>query len=154
MSPIYTVTEALERMKKFCAYQERCASEVRLKLQKEGFRGEEAEFVLAELISEGFLNEERFARAFVRGKFRMKQWGRVKIENELKMRGVSSACIRAGMKEIREDAYRSTLEGQIRKLGGVPEDRKSRYAQLRKLMARGFEPALIQSVWGSAVDMD
>jgi regulatory protein len=91
-----TKTMAIGRMQRYCAYQERCHSEVRSKLLEIGMRGTELEEVIAMLIQEGFLNEERFARLYARSKFRQVQWGRVKIELALKQKQVSDYCIRKG----------------------------------------------------------
>lgn len=130
-------------MKRFCAYQERCISDVRQKLYKDGFRGNEAEWAIAELISENYLNEERFARSFARGKFRINKWGRVKIEIELRRRAVSSGNIRRGLSEISETAYETCLRDLIKKLGGVEASDKAKLKIKRSLMQRGFEPELI-----------
>ena len=130
-------------MKRFCAYQERCISDVRQKLYKDGFRGDEAEWAIAELISENYLNEERFARSFARGKFRINKWGRDKIEIELRRRAVSSGNIRRGLSEISETAYETCLRDLIKKLGGVEVSDKAKLKIKRSLMQRGFEPELI-----------
>jgi len=130
-------------MKRFCAYQERCISDVRQKLYKDGFRGEEAEWAIAELISEKYLNEERFARSFARGKFRINKWGRVKIEIELRRRAVSSGNIRRGLSEISDTAYEGCLRELIKKLGGTEASDKAKLKIKRSLMQRGFEPELI-----------
>jgi regulatory protein len=130
-------------MKRFCAYQERCISDVRQKLYKDGFRGDEAEWAIAELISENYLNEGRFARSFARGKFRINKWGRVKIEIELRRRAVSSGNIRRGLSEISDTAYETCLRDLIKKLGGVEASDKAKLKIKRSLMQRGFEPELI-----------
>lgn len=150
MNPLYTVTAALEKMKKYCAFQDRCIQEVRLKLASEGFKGEQAEFVIAELISEGFINEERFARSFARGKFRINQWGRVKIEAGLKAKGISAACIRLGMSEIRDEEYASMLKriaAKLKPAGKVGP--KERRLWVQRLMSRGFEPDKVYALTGS-----
>ena len=130
-------------MKHFCAYQERCISDVRQKLYKDGFRGDEAEWAIAELISENYLNEERFARSFARGKFRINKWGRIKIEIELRRRAVSSGNIRRGLSEISDTAYENCLHDLIKKLGGIEASDKAKLKIKRSLMQRGFESELI-----------
>ena len=130
-------------MKRFCAYQERCISDVRQKLYKDGFRGDEAEWAIAELISESYLNEERFARSFARGKFRINKWGRIKIEIELRRRAVSSGNIRRGLSEISDTAYENCLHDLIKKLGGIEASDKAKLKIKRSLMQRGFESELI-----------
>lgn len=150
MNPLYTVTAALEKMKKYCAFQDRCIQEVRLKLASEGFKGEQAEFVIAELISEGFINEERFARSFARGKFRINQWGRVKIEAGLKAKGISATCIRLGMSEIRDEEYASMLKRNAAKLKPAGKvGPKERRLWVQRLMSRGFEPDKVYALTGS-----
>lgn len=130
-------------MKRFCAYQERCIAEVRQRLYKDGFKGDEAEWAIAELISEGYLNEERFARTFARGKFRINKWGRIKIEIELRRRAVSPGNIRRGLSEISDSAYENCLRDFIKKLGATEASDKAKLKIKRSLMQRGFEPELI-----------
>ena len=104
-----TPAEALKKAERFCAYQDRCHQEVRRKLYDLGLYGEDVDHVMAQLIEDRFLDEERFARSYARGKFRMKKWGRQRIERELKSRQVSAYCIRKGLSEIDEAAYAKTL---------------------------------------------
>ena len=85
---------AIEKMKAYCAYQERCQQEVYEKLRKLSIYGNEADDILMELISENFLNEERYAEAYASGKFRIKSWGRVKIKQGLKAKNISEFCIK------------------------------------------------------------
>jgi len=101
---------ALAKLQKYCVYQDRCHSEARTKLLKLKVYGDDLENVMSELIQEDFLNEERFARSFVRGKYRMKKWGRDKIRMELKKKSISAYCIKKGMEEIEEDTYMSNAE--------------------------------------------
>src|SRR3954468_24400564 len=95
----HTPAQALPKIYRFCAYQERSHQEVRQKLFDLGLYASEVDELLSQMISEGFLNEERFAKAFAGGKFRMKRWGRIKIVNELEARGLTKNCIKAGLKE-------------------------------------------------------
>ena len=147
---IYTVTEGILKMQKFCAYQDRCQSDVRQKLAASGLKGEEAEFVISELISGGFLNEERFARSFARGKFRINKWGRIKIESALKMKGISQYCIRRGMLEIAEAEYLQTARTVIRKLNGdkAVKSRTEQVKLISKMRAKGFEAQLVLKLIG------
>jgi regulatory protein len=141
-----TPQQAKSRLMKFCAYQERSQHEVRQKLYDYGLFSGELEEVIVELIEGNFLNEERFARAYAGGKFRMKKWGRLKIKQGLQQHKVSTWCLNAAMEEISEDAYLEALEGIIKKkwehLKGKKEfERKqlcARYAQ-----SRGYESDLI-----------
>lgn len=104
-----TPQQALQHAKQYCAYQERSHAEVKEKLYSFGLFTGDVENILSELIQEDYLNEERFARSFARGKFRMKKWGRVKIKFELKGKQVSEYCIRKGLTEIDEVEYQQTI---------------------------------------------
>ena len=123
---------------------------MRYKLIQWGVYGDDLENVLAELIEERFLDEERFARSFARGKFRIKQWGRLRIVGELKKRDISEYCIRAGLSEIDEEDYLETLRDLLRRKsegldGGLtPFERKQ--SLVRYGMQRGFETHLAQQV--------
>ena len=105
-----TQNEALEKMKKYCAYQERCQSEVRQKLYGFGLNNDEIENALCSLIEQNFINEERFAKTFARGKFRQKKWGKVKIKQHLKQKQISDYCIKTALEEIDTEDYLATLD--------------------------------------------
>src|SRR5690349_11743027 len=105
-----TAEQALQKMKLYCAYQERCHAETKQKLYSFGLFKSDVDRIVSQLIEEDYLNEERFATAFARGKFRMKHWGRMKIIYELKQKNVTEYCIRKAMKEIGEEEYFKTLE--------------------------------------------
>ena len=146
--------EALAKMQRYCAYQERCHEEVRSKLLNMGVYNDWREEIIVQLIEENFLNEERFARAFARGKFRIKQWGRNRIRQELKKRKISDYCVRMAMDEIEEQDYRHTLEAALMKknISLIEEDpyrRKSKLA--RYAISRGFESEL---AWQLINEMD
>lgn len=96
-------------MKHFCAYQERCHSEVRDRLYAYGLERTASENIITQLIAEDYLNEERFAQQFARGKFRLKGWGKRKIELELKTRQVSEYCINKGLELIDNNEYEDTF---------------------------------------------
>lgn len=98
-----------EKAARYCAYQERCQEEVRQRLYQYGVYGDEAEEMIVFLIQENFINEERFARSFAGGKFRLKKWGRMKIRQALKRKKISEYCIRKGMEEIEENDYIEVL---------------------------------------------
>jgi regulatory protein len=138
--------DALARLQRYCAYQDRCHQEARGKLLDLGVYGDDLEAVMAELISEGFLNEERYARSFARGKFRLKGWGRVRIRQELKNRQVSDYCIRKAMEEIGEEEYLETLRSMLdRKADAMKNvDEFQVKAKLSRFaIGRGFEPELV-----------
>jgi regulatory protein len=131
----------------YCAYQERCHNEVRNKLADWGVYGLEADQVILQLIELNYLNEERFAVAFAGGKFRVKQWGRLKIKRELKVRGVSDYCIQMAFKEIDADDYFETLKAlahkkmsSLKPAHPLVNNRKVYHY----LATKGFEADLIQ----------
>lgn len=141
-----TKEQALQKLRQYCAYQERSHAEVQQKLWDLGVRRAEHDEAIATLIEENYLNEERFAKAFAGGKFRMKDWGRKKIYYGLKEKKVSDYNIRQAMKEINEEEYERKLELLAEK----------RYASLRGeqylirkkktidyLLQKGYEPELV-----------
>ena len=134
---------------RFCAYRERTQREVREKLHGEGVWGQEAESIIAELITDGFINEERFAIAYAGGKFRLKKWGKLKIKQGLEAHGLTSYCVDKALATIEEEDYQSTLQQLMRqKWQSLKEPdpfvRKHKTAQF--LMGKGFEPEIIWSL--------
>lgn len=101
--------QAYEKIKHYCAYQERSHKETMDKLYTLGMRRQQAELLVSQLIEQGYLNEERFAIQYAGGKFRMKQWGRKKIEQGLKERFVSSYCIKKALAQIEDTEYETIL---------------------------------------------
>ena len=145
----FTPKEAKLKAADFCAYQERSQQQVRDKLYDYGLHFDEVEEILSDLITEGFLNEERFAKAYAGGKFRIKQWGRHKILQGLKQHKISEYCIKSGLKEIEEDAYQDTLKNMlIKKAASIKAtndyDRRNKIA--RFAIGRGYETTLIWEV--------
>jgi regulatory protein len=141
-------TAALQKLRHYCAYQERCHSEVEHKCRELGLRGEEIGEAIAALIGDNFLNEERFAKAFAGGKFRTRQWGRRKITLELQQRQVSAYCIKKGLQEIDEDDYRRVLQQQAAKKYASLQGQhplKQKLKTIQYLVQKGFEPALAQA---------
>ncbi len=137
------MTDVMERMRKFCVYQDRCHSEVRTKLIKMKVYGDDLEEVMSQLISEEFLDEERYARSYVRGKFRMNKWGRFKIRMNLKQKQVSDYCIRKGMEEIDEDEYNAVIDQLLRVKLRDDFTFENRQKARAALMRKGFEPELV-----------
>ncbi|TWV99285.1 regulatory protein RecX [Chitinophaga pinensis] len=141
------IASAILKLRHYCAYQERCHSEVKSKCFELGLRGEEVDEAIAALIADNFLNEERFAKAFAGGKFRLKQWGRKKIQMELKQRQVSAYCIKKGMDEIDAEDYDKTLytlaEKKYASLKGE-QYLKRKYKTIQYLLQKGYEPEFIQ----------
>lgn len=145
----WSLQEAKVKIAAYCAYQDRCQKEVRTKLHEKGIYGEQAEELISEMISENFLNEERFAQSFVRGRFRLKKWGRNKILQELKFKGVSPNCIKSGMKEIDPEEYFQILCQVAEKKWRMTKETdsfKRKYKVQQYLMSRGFEMDLILEV--------
>jgi regulatory protein len=142
----FTPDQAYQKIKQFCSYQERSHREVTEKLYSFGLYKKDVEILLSQLIEENYLNEERFAIAFAGGKFRMKQWGRVKIKYELKQKGVSTYCVSLAMKEIEEETYLETLKSLVTKKweslkGEQYLNRQSKTTAY--LLQKGFEQNLI-----------
>ena len=139
-------------MRHYCAYQERSHSEVQQKLWDLGVRRSEHDEIIASLIEDDYLNEERFAKAFVGGKFRMKDWGRKKLYYGLKEKGVGDYIIKKAMKEIDEEAYQKTLQELAEK---KYESLKGEHYLVRKkktmdyLLQKGFEPELVTGLLNS-----
>lgn len=104
-----SLEQALQKARHYCAYQERCHSEVKEKLYSFGLRKNDVEQALSSLIEENYLNEERFAVQFAGGRFRLKQWGKIKIRYELKQKQVGEYCIKKALALISEDDYDRTL---------------------------------------------
>lgn len=148
-SKTLTPTEIKKKIYHYCAYQERSHQEVKNKLFDLGLFSNDVDELLSHLITEGYLNEERFAKAFAGGKFRVKNWGRNKIIQELEAKGLTSNCIKTGLKEIDEADYLKTLESLITKKAGLIEeenifvkrDKLAKYA-----IQKGFEPDLVWRV--------
>ena len=105
----YTVAQAQKKLEYYCVYQERCHKEVIAKLRTLGMIPSVIDKIISELIKADYLNETRFTQSFVRGKFRIKKWGKNRILQELKVRDISSFNIKLGMKEISDDNYQKTF---------------------------------------------
>jgi regulatory protein len=140
---------AILKLRHYCAYQERCHSEVKSKCFELGLHGEEVDEAIAALVTDNFLNEERFAKAFAGGKFRTKQWGRKKILAELKQRQVSAYCIKKGMAEIDEDDYEQVLTSlAAKKYASLKGEQylKRKYKTMQYLLQKGYESDRIQEI--------
>ncbi|MFM1794963.1 MAG: hypothetical protein RL642_1348 [Bacteroidota bacterium] len=141
--------QATVKIRHYCAFQERTHQEVKVKLSSYGISWSDANQIISSLIEEGFLNEERFAKAFVGGKFRMKGWGRKKIEMELKKRQVSSYSIQKALREeIDPVAYEASLVKQMEKkwnsLKGPGNTIYVKQSKVRQyLLSKGFENNII-----------
>ncbi|MCR9181761.1 MAG: RecX family transcriptional regulator [Flavobacteriaceae bacterium] len=147
-SKVYTVDEALTKMERYCAYQERCHQEVETKLREMRLIPEAVDQIILHLLEHDFINETRFAKAFARGKFSIKKWGRNRIVNELKKRKVSAYNIKVSLAEINEEEYQITFDALSEKrLNQIRETNK--YKKRKKLadylLYRGWESDLVYS---------
>jgi len=134
----------------YCKYQERCHSEVRNKLFELGCNSRETEQHIGSMIEQGILNEERFAKAYAGGKFRMNHWGREKIRQQMKLRRISDYCIKKGLAEIKVDDYSRTLEKLTdRKLAELKSERNQfiKSGKVYKyLVQKGYERDLVMDI--------
>lgn len=144
-----TPSEAKKKIYHYCAYQERCHQEVKNKLYGLGLGTTEVDEMISHLITEGYLNEERFARTFAGGKFRLKNWGKIKIVQELERKGLTQNCIKAGLSEIKSEDYVNTIETLLTKKLFVLDEpdlfvKRERIANY--LIQKGFEPDIVWSI--------
>lgn len=141
-----TPEQARQKILRYCAYQERCHQEVKNKLYEFGLSSSDVDELLSYLITEGFLNEERFAKLFAGGKFRIKSWGRIKIVHALEGKGLSKKCIQIGLKEIEEPDYLQTLEKLISDRVEAASESDPfilRNKISQAVIQKGFEPELV-----------
>lgn len=142
-----TKSEAVQKLKKFCDYRERCHSEVRTKLISLKVYGDQLEEVILELVQDNYLNEERYARSFVRGKHRINKWGRQRITRELKLKGVSQYCIKKGLSEIDTREYNEALQKIVEKYISFRQNRYPiqvlKKKTLQHAINKGYEYQLV-----------
>lgn len=144
----YTPNQALQKIKHYCSYQERCHSEVASKLYSFGLRKTEVEETISTLIEEDYLNEERFVTQFAGGKFRVKQWGKTRIKYELKQKKISEYLIKKALKSIDNEDYIVTLK-KLTNTKWLELKQEQYLIRITKttnfLLQRGFEPELIKA---------
>lgn len=141
--------DILQRARRYCAFQERSQQELRDKLYEWGMHRAEVEQSIAAMIEEGYLNEERFAMAYAGGKFRIKQWGRVKIKLALKQKKVSDYCIRKALAQFTDAEYEKALHKVLDAYGKKFSERnpvRRNYRLAQYAMSRGFEHELVWEV--------
>jgi regulatory protein len=146
------LADALRKAASFCAYQERTQQEVRDRLSAWDITGDDAEEIIAELIGQNYLNEERFAKTFAGGKFRVKHWGKRKIQQHLKQRGISGYNLNQAMAEITPTDYRATLTDLLDKKRRMLRDDNPlviKQKLVRYALSKGYESELIFSVLGA-----
>lgn len=150
-SQTYSFLEAKQKIEAFCAYQERCDFEVRQKLFFWNLNLEDVDALIADLITHNFLNEERFAEAYVSGKFRIKKWGRIKIRQQLKLKKISAYSINKGMLIIEDDEYLKTAKELIESKSRQIKS-KNHWDKINKLKrylsSKGYETELVHEIVG------
>lgn len=143
----YSKESVLEKIKYYCNYQERCHKEVKEKLYSYNLRKPDVESILADLIELNLLNEERFALAYARGKFKLNKWGKQKIKTGLKQRFVSEYCIKKAIASIDDKDYQSLFEKLAQQKIATLKSEKNIFIKKRKvqdyLLQKGFESAII-----------
>lgn len=142
----FSLSEIQQKLEYYCAYQERCYKEVENKLFDFHLTAEEKEQVLIYLIENNFINEERFAKSFVRGKHNYKFWGKNRITNELKFRNISSRIIQEALKEIPENTYLENFHRLAEKHWDTIKERKGPKKNKKfvdYLLRKGYETSLI-----------
>jgi regulatory protein len=148
----YTQEQALPKIKQYCLYQERCHAEVKEKLYSFGLYKKDVDEITAELISNNYLNEQRFAIHYAGGKFRIKQWGKNKIKQALKQKQVSDYCIKKALKEIDAADYVKTFEKLVELKMKTLKSEKNIFIRKRKLqnflLMRGYESELVNEEVG------
>ena len=146
--------QVYKKMASYCAYQERTHEQVRQRLEKLQILSDDAELLISKLISDNYLNEERFAKTYVGGKFRVKRWGRKRILLELKRRNLSEYSIRSGMREISETDYKETLKTlALKKTDELSKKENNKLIVKKKLVfylvQKGYEPELVWETVGN-----
>ncbi|MBO9636589.1 MAG: RecX family transcriptional regulator [Siphonobacter aquaeclarae] len=143
--------DALRQAAHFCAYQERTVREVRDKLHAWEVSEEDTDEIIARLQADGYLSDDRFARSFAGGKFRTRQWGKIRIEQEMRRKGIADAERKSGIAEIDADEYARTLKSLLdKKAASLNESDpwKRRQKLARFAMGKGYEADLIWRVLG------
>ncbi|TVZ21394.1 regulatory protein [Dokdonia sp. Hel_I_63] len=143
----YTVEEAKRKLEAYCAYQDRCHKEVAQKLRDMRMIPDAIDVVIGHLLEQNFLNEERFAKAFARGKFRHKSWGRTRITRELKQRGIGAYNLKTALLEIEDEEYDTVFNTLSRKRYEQLSSETDKYRKRKKLADyltyRGWEGDLV-----------
>lgn len=150
MSPTHSIKVATQKLEHYCSYQERCHNEVIEKLRSLKMTSEEIDQIVVHLIQNNFLNEERFACSFARGKHNIKYWGKVRIVNELKFRNISKYNIDKALQEISTETYLANFHfisernwESIKETN--PTKKKKKFCDF--LLRKGFESNLVFEKW-------
>ncbi|MBX9807490.1 MAG: RecX family transcriptional regulator [Flavobacteriaceae bacterium] len=146
MKDVFSIKEALQKIEFFCSYQERCHEEVVAKLRSMKMDSDEIDQIMVRLIASNFLNEERFASSFARGKHRIKHWGKIRITNELKFKNISQTLINIALKEITPEEYLETFHTLAERHWETIRETdtlKKRKKFCDYILRRGFESNLV-----------
>lgn len=142
----YTIEEATKKLEHYCAYQERCHQEVRQKLKSMNMIPEASDIIIVHLLEHNFLNEERFAKTYTRGKFRIKKWGKYRIALELKQKDISKFNVNQALSEIENDEYIDVFNDLAEKKADLLKE-TDKYKKKKKLidylLYRGWESYLV-----------
>ncbi|WP_026776137.1 regulatory protein RecX [Polaribacter sp. Hel_I_88] len=150
----FTIDEVKRKLENYCVYQDRCHKEVEQKMRDYFLIPEAKEMILLSLMKDNFLNEERFAKSFARGKFRIKSWGKQRIIRELKFKDISAYNIKTALKEIDETDYLETIYKITENRNAVISEAniyKRKQKLIGFLMRKGFENELIYKVVNEVV---
>ena len=147
--PSFTVNQIKRKLEQYCIYQDRCHKEVEQKMKEYKLIPEARELILLDLMKDNYLNEERFAKSFARGKFRIKNWGKQRIVRELKFKDISTYNIKSALKEIDDEEYHTTIYRITENRNAVISEsniHKRKQKLIGFLMRKGFESELIYKV--------
>lgn len=145
----YTYEELLSKAQAYCAYQERCTSEVNEKLKKLGANSAQIINIIDKLIADDFIDDCRFAETYAHGKFSSRSWGRLKIKTALIQKQVPDNLILKALNKIDEDTYRKRLQLLLEKKNKelkLNQPYIKRQKLYRYAMGKGFESSLIENV--------
>jgi len=146
---------AIAKAEHYCAYQERSQQEVRDKLYEWGLHAKVVENIIAGLIGDNFLNEERFAKAYTQGKFKQKGWGKIKIKQGLKFKRIPDVLIKKALLTIAYDDYLQMLQKVLAKKAGVLSEKnpyKRKYKLQQYAFSRGYESDLTDNILNELAD--
>ena len=143
--------DALLQAAHFCAYQERTVQDVKQKLKSWDVSEDDSEEIIKRLIEDGYLSQERYAQSFARGKFRTRQWGRLKIEQEMRRKGLDSEDRKTGLEQIDEEQYLESLKNLLKKKDASLKDEDLRVRKqklVRFALGKGYESGLVWKILG------
>lgn len=146
MKSISTLKEAIQKIEHYCSYQERCHEDIAAKLRSMKMSPDEIDTILVHLITENFLNEERFACSFARGKHRIKHWGKIRITNELRYKKITQTLIHKALQEITPEEYLNTFHNLAERQWDSIQETNTLKKQKKwcdYLLRKGFESNLV-----------